>query len=200
MLKKLFTSALVLVIMASTAFATEWKVDKTHSSVSFKVRHMVISNVKGDFSDFSGTVQFDGKDLTKATVEFSIDATTINTDNKGRDDHLKSDEFFETTKYPTITFKSTKIVADGDDYKITGDFTMKDVSKSVTFDLEYSGTVVDPWGNTRAGFAAKTKINRQDFNVNFSGTLDNGGLVVGNEVKIELDIEIVKAKESGEKK
>ena len=199
MIKKLFSTVLVVAIMASTAFATEWKVDKTHSSVVFKVRHMVISNVKGGFDEFSGTAQFDGKDLTKGSVEFSIDAASVDTDNEGRDKHLKAEEFFDATTFPNITFKSTKIIADGDNYKLTGDFTMKDVTKSVTFDLEYSGTVVDPWGNTRAGFAAKAKIDRQDFNVNFSGSLDNGGLVVGNEVKIELEIELIQAKEEEKK-
>ncbi len=194
MVKKVLVALLLTVALSTSAFSETWNVDKTHSSVTFKVRHMVISNVKGNFREFSGVVEFDGKDLTKGTVEFSIDVNTINTDSEGRDKHLKSGEFFDAEKFPNITFKSTKIVADGDDYKISGDFTMKDVTKSVTFDLEYSGTVVDPWGNTRAGFAAKTKIDRQDYNVNFSGTLDNGGLVVGNEVKIELEIELVKAK------
>lgn len=192
MMKKLFSTMLVFVIMASTAFADEWKIDKTHSSVSFKVRHMAISRVKGGFDEFSGIVQFDGKNVNRGSVELSIDVASVNTKDKKRDTDLKSPVFFDVVTYPLITFKSTSITEEGDGFKINGDMTMKDVTKEVSFDVEFSGIIVDPWGKTRAGFEAFTTINRQDFNLNFSKTLDNGGLIVGNEVEIELEFEIVK--------
>ncbi len=196
MVKKVFLALLLTAAISSSAMAETWKVDKTHSSVSFKIRHMVISNVKGGFGEFSGNIQFDGKNITKGSVDFTVDVASIDTDDEGRDKHLKSDEFFDAAKYPKITFKSKKVIADGDDYKLIGDFTMKGITKEVIFDLEYSGTVVDPWKNTRAGFAATTTINRQDFKVSYSKVLDNGGLMVGNDVKIELELEIVKDKDN----
>ncbi len=148
MMKKLFSTMLVFVIMASTAFADEWKIDKTHSSVSFKVRHMAISRVKGGFDEFSGIVQFDGKNVNRGSVELSIDVASVNTKDKKRDTDLKSPVFFDVVTYPLITFKSTSITEEGDGFKINGDMTMKDVTKEVSFDVEFSGIIVDPWGKT----------------------------------------------------
>ena len=200
MIKKVLGVMFLTLALSVSVFADEWTIDKTHSSVSFKVRHMVVSKVKGGFDDFSGTVQFDGSNLTTGSVEMTIDVASIDTDDAGRDKHLVSADFFDAATFPKITFKSKKVIADGDNYKIVGDMTMKDVTKEVTFDVEFSGTVDDPWGNTRAGFSASTTIDRQEFNVSFSKTLDNGGLVVGNDVEIELELEIVKAKPEGEEK
>lgn len=195
MVKKVLVVFLLMIAVTATAFAEEWKIDKAHSSVSFKVRHMVISKVKGGFDDFSGTVQFDGKDLSKGSVEFSIDVASIDTEDEKRDEHLKSAEFFDAASYATITFKSTKVIADGKNYKLVGDMTMKGVTEEVIFDFEFSGIIDDPWGNKRAGFSASATINRQDFKVSFSKVLDNGGLMVGNDVEIDIELEIIQVKE-----
>lgn len=200
MMKKLFSTMLVLAILASSAFAAEWKVDKTHSSISFKVRHMVVSKVKGGFDDFSGTIKFDGKDLNAASVEVTIDAASVDTENESRDDHLKSPDFFDVANNPSITFKSTKVVADGDNFKLTGDMMMKGVTKEVVFDVEFSGIMTDAKGNSKAGFSASATINRQDFNVSFSKVLDNGGLAVGNDVEVDLEFELNKVIPESDKK
>lgn len=194
MVKKIFIASLILLAMSANVYADEWIIDKTHSSISFKVRHMTISRVKGGFDEFSGIVQFDGKNVIRGSVELSIDVASVDTKDKKRDNDLKSPAFFDAVTYPLITFKSTSITPEGDGFKFSGDMTMKDVTKEVTFDVEFSGIIVDPWGNSRAGFTASTTINRQDFNINFNKTLDNGGLIVGNEVEIELEFEIMTSK------
>lgn len=194
MIKKVIGIMILTLALSVSVFADEWTIDKAHSSVSFKVRHMVVSKVKGGFDDFSGTVKFDGENVKDGSVEMSIDVASVDTENEDRDKHLISADFFDAEKFPTITFMSKKVIADDDNFKIVGDMTMKGVTKEVTFEVEFSGIVNDPWGNTRAGFSASTTIDRQEFNVSFSKTLDNGGLVVGNDVEIELEIEAVKVK------
>lgn len=200
MIKHLVSSVVALSFLAVPATAAEWKIDKVHSSVQFKVRHMVVSRTKGEFRDFEGTIQYDG-DLAKGSVNMTIKTASLNTNDEGRDKHVRSDEFLDAVKYPVMTFVSNKIVLGADDsFKLTGDLTIKDVTKEVTFDCEYFGETTDPWGNLRMGFSASTKIDRHEFHISYSGILDSGGLMVGNEVEILMEIEAIKVKpeKSGE--
>jgi polyisoprenoid-binding protein YceI len=180
---------------ANVARAEKWNIDVAHSTLTFEVSHMVISKAKGRFTDFTGSIHFKGEDVADGSVEIVAQTASVDTDNEDRDKHLRSDEFFETEKYPTMSFKSTKVgkVKDGK-FTLTGNLTIKDVTKEVTFDCEFRGVVKDPWGNTRSGFSAATTINRQDFNVSWSSLLDGGGLTLGNDVDLKLEIEATKAK------
>lgn len=200
---KRFAFVTVLVVMsigfASIGFADVWNIDVTHSSIGFSVRHMVISKAKGEFGDYSGTVNFDGKNLADGSVELTIQMASIDTKSEGRDKHLKSPEFFDVEKFPTMTFKSKKIVPAKDGmFAMVGDLTIKDVTKEVTLDCEFNGSATDPWGNERAGFSATVTIDRQDFNVKFDSSLKDGRLLVGNDVTISLEIELIKAKPEAE--
>ena len=191
--KLLFTA----VAMAASAFAqtTTWDIDTAHSAAQFTVRHMGISNVNGSFTKTSGTVQLDEKDITKSSVDAVIEAASIDTRQPDRDGDLKSDHFFDVAKYPTLTFKSKKIVKNGDKLSVVGDLTIHGTTREVTLESDgLTPAVSDPWGNTRRGFFASTKINRQDFGVKWQGKLAGGELVVADEVKIALDIEMVKKK------
>jgi polyisoprenoid-binding protein YceI len=182
----------ILALFVGTAGAETWSFDKPHSNIGFSVRHMVISKVKGSFSDYSGQVVFDGKNMSEGSVEITIQVASIDTDNEQRDDHLRSADFFDVEKYPTITFKSTNITPGEDNtFTMVGDLTMKDVTKEVTLVGEFGGSLEDPWGNTRAGFSAETTINRQDFNVSWSNALKDGSLVVSDNVEIILDVELI---------
>lgn len=193
MRKGIVTAASLLLVLASLARAEKWEIDVAHSSVGFSVRHMVVTKTHGKFNDFTGYIDFDGENVEKGSVEITARIASIDTDNKKRDDHLRSPEFFDAEKFPTMIFKSKKVIkGSGSEFKLVGDLTIKDVTKDVTFDCEFNGVINDPVGNTRAGFSAVVKINRQDFNVKWSKSLDAGGLVVGDEVKINLEIEAVK--------
>ena len=192
---KLITS--IVVVFASSVFAqtSTWNIDTAHSAAQFTVRHMGISNVNGNFTKTSGTVQLDEKDITKSSVEATIDVASIDTRVADRDNDLKSDHFFDVAKFPTMTFKSKKITKSGDKLSITGDLTMHSVTREVTLESDgLTAAVADPWGNTRRGLSASTKVNRQDFGVKWQGTLAGGELVVADEVKISLDVELVKKK------
>ncbi|MEZ5357421.1 MAG: YceI family protein [Candidatus Zixiibacteriota bacterium] len=195
MLKRSILTALVVLTLGLTAHADTWHFDKAHSSVGFAVRHMVVSKTTGKFDDFEGAVEFDGKNIEAGSVNIAIKMASIDTDNTDRDKHLKSGDFFDIEKYPEMTFKSKKITkGSGNTFTMVGTLTIKDVSRDVTLEGEFNGVIDDPWGNTRAGFTAKTKINRQDFNVAFDNKLQDGSLVVGNDVEITLEIELIKAK------
>lgn len=191
------TAGLAAVLSLPAAAATStWNIDPAHSSAQFSVRHLAISTVRGSFSKLSGTVQLDESDITKSTVNVSIDVTTVDTHEPNRDADLRTDKFFDTAKYPTMTFKSTKVeqVAPGK-LKVTGDFTLHGVTKQVVLDVEGpTPPVKDPWGNQRAAVSATTKVNRQDYGVKWNATMDGGGVVVGDDVSIALDVEMVKAK------
>ncbi|MGA3285864.1 MAG: YceI family protein [Bacteroidota bacterium] len=182
-------------IFAVTAFVTaqsEWKFDKVHSSVTFSVRHMVISNVSGNFKDFSVVLKSEKEDFSDAVVEGTIQVASINTDNDTRDKHLKSDDFFNAEKFPEIKFKSTKFEKLGDNnYKITGDLTMRDVTKEVTFDAVLNGTLKTDKGLLSA-WKATTTVNRFDYNLKWSKTVETGGLIVGQDVTITLNLELSK--------
>jgi polyisoprenoid-binding protein YceI len=173
--------------------ADTWQIDPMHTAVEFTVRHMMISNVKGTFEKTTGTVTVDGNDPTTAKIDATIDASSINTRVERRDADLKGPDFLDVTKYPTITFKSTKVEAAGTGkWKVTGDLTLHGVTKPVVLDVEGTGTPIkDPFGNTRAGASATAKINRRDFGVNYSKTLD-AGVMVGDEVSITIDVEAIK--------
>ena len=174
---------------------TTWKLDPAHSSAEFKVKHMMISNVKGSFSGLSGALQLDEADRTLSTVEASIDVSTISTGDAQRDGHLKSADFFDAEKFPAITFKSSNIdSAGGPDYEVTGDLTIRDVTKSVIFKVEDLSTPAkDPWGNQRIGLSATTKINRKEFGLGWNAALETGGVLVGEDVTITLDVQFIQA-------
>ena len=174
--------------------ADTWQIDPMHTAVEFTVRHMMIYNVKGTFEKTTGTVTVDGNDPTTAKIDATIDASSINTRVERRDADLKGPNFLDVAKYPTITFKSTKVEAAGTGkWRVTGDLTLHGVTKPVVLDVEGSGTPIkDPMGNTRAGASATTKINRHDFGISYNKTLDAGGVMVGDEVSITIDVEAIK--------
>jgi polyisoprenoid-binding protein YceI len=177
----------------AVAGPTTYKIDPQHSSAQFAVTHLMISKVRGEFHAVNGTVHVDDGDITKSSVEVTIDASTIDTREPDRDKDLKSDHFLDVAKYPTMTFKSTKVENGPSGHlKITGDLTIHGVAKSVVLDVTApKPPIKDPWGLQRTAVSGVTKINRQDFGLNYSPTLDNGGLVVGNDVDITLDVEMI---------
>jgi polyisoprenoid-binding protein YceI len=170
-----------------------YKLDPTHSEVTFKIRHLMITNVSGGFQKFDATMTADKEDFTDAQITFEADVNSINTGNEGRDGHLKNDDFFSAEKFPKITFKSAAITKkDDEDYTLTGDLTIRDVTKSVTLDVTYGGTMVDPWGQTKAGFEITGKINRKEFGLTWSGVTETGGIMLGDDVKLNIQAQLVK--------
>ena len=186
-------AALFLLTISFTFAQTNWAIDKSHSKVGFSVSHMVITDVEGNFKDFDVSVVANGESFDDAKISFSANIASIDTDNEKRDNHLKSDDFFNAEKYPKITFvgKSLKKV-DGKKYKLTGDLTIRDKTKEVEIDVKFNGTVKDPWGNTRAGFSLVGVVNRFDFDLKWNTLLESGGLVVGEDVTLEAKIELIK--------
>lgn len=196
-MKKINLAVLLLIAAAISNYAqVKWDFDKAHSNIGFGIDHMVISEVEGEFNGYEGTVISPADDnFEGATINFTVDVNSISTDNTDRDNHLKSDDFFNAEKYPTITFKGKSMKkVDGNDYKLVGDFTIRDVTKEITLDVEYNGTIKDPWGNTRAGFEIEGKINRFDYGLKWNNLLETGGLVVGDMVEIEAHVELIKQK------
>ena len=172
-----------------------WKIDPAHSVAEFKVKHMMISNVKGQFAKISGVLNLNDADITQSRVEATIDTASINTRDEQRDTHLKSADFFHVEKHPTLAFKSTKITKTGKgELEVSGDLTIRGVTKNVVFTVEGPTTPAkDPWGNMRVGLSATTKINRKDFGLIWNAALETGGILVGDEVTITLDVELIKA-------
>ena len=180
---------------------TEWVIDPSHSAAHFSVRHLMISNVRGEFSKLTGNVMIDPVDPARSSVEISMDAASINTREPQRDEHLRSADFFDVANYPSIKFKSKKNVPAGADrHKLTGDLTIRGVTKEVTFDVEGpTPSVKDPWGNIRAGVTASTKINRKDFGLAWNALTEAGGVVIGEEVSVTIEAELIqKAAAAGE--
>ena len=180
--------------LPAPAANSNWQIDPAHSSAQFSVRHMAISTVRGAFSKVTGSVVLDDKDVSKSTVEVTIDANSVDTRVPDRDNDLRSEKFFDVVHYPSITFKSKRVeqAAPGK-LKVTGDLTIRGTTKEVVLDVEGpTAPMKDPWGNTRNAATATTKINRQDFGVKWNATLDNGGVVVGDDVSIIIDVELVK--------
>lgn len=171
----------------------KWNLDPAHSEVTFKVKHMMITNVSGSFTDFSVEAETEEEDFTTAKVSFSAKTTSVNTNSEQRDGHLRSPEFFDSEKFPELKFKATKYEkVSGDDYKLSGDLTIKDVTKNITLDVEYGGINKDPWGNMKAGFTISGKINRKDFGLTWNATLETGGVMVSEDVKINCEIQLVR--------
>lgn len=170
--------------------AGTWTVDPVHSEVSFTVRHMMVSKVRGSFTEFTGTLHV-GEDVLASSVEADIALNSVNTHNEQRDNHIRSADFFEVEKYPTMTYRSSGIRPDGDRYVITGELTLHGVTRPVDLSTEFVGAGPDPFGGTRAGFSAHTEINRSDFGIDISLPMDGGGVVVSDRVRIELEIEAV---------
>lgn len=171
----------------------DYNIDPAHSVIGFAIRHLEINWVEGRFKDFKGTVHFDEKDVTKSSVEFSAKVASIDTGVEPRDKHLRTADFFDVEKFPEMTFKSTRVERKGKDgYVLHGDFTLKGVTKQISLPFNVTGAIKDPWGNTRFGVQAQTKIDRRDYGITWGKALDNGGLDVGNEVAIELRLEAVK--------
>lgn len=170
-----------------------YKIDASHSEISFKIKHLMISTVSGKFEKFDATLESETPDISNATISFEADVNSITTHSEQRDGHLKADDFFNAEKFPKLTFTSTGIkkVSDGE-YVVTGDLTIRDVTKSVDLKVEYNGEIVDPWGQTRLGYEINGKINRQDFGLKWSTVTEAGGIVVSDEVKLHLNIEMVK--------
>jgi polyisoprenoid-binding protein YceI len=191
----LFFVALSCASFVGAYAQTAWSVDKSHSAVKFSVSHLVVSEADGVFKSFTGTVSAKDDAFSDAKIDFAVDVASINTDDEKRDAHLKSDDFFNAEKFPQMKFVSKSWKKAGKNtFKLGGDLTIRDVTKPVTFDVTLGGVVKDPWGNTKAGFKAKTVINRFDYNLKWTAAIEGGGLVVGKDVTIALNIELTKAK------
>lgn len=187
-------SAIIALALPSFAFATTWTIDPDHSSIGFKVKHLMVSNVKGSFDKYTGIVEIDDQDITKSKVEVSIDTNSINTNVQKRDEHLRSADFFDVAKYPKMTFVSKKVAKAGKDkLKVTGDLTLHGITRQVILDVEGpSKESKDPWGVIRKGASASAKINRKDFGLVWNAALETGGVVVGDEITITLEVEMIK--------
>jgi polyisoprenoid-binding protein YceI len=195
-MKRIIVSIFTLIAFAwpTLALASTWNIDPEHSNVGFKIKHLMVSNVNGNFNKYTGVIEIDDKDITKSTVQVTIDTNSINTNVQKRDEHLRSADFFDVAKYPTMTFISKKVAKAGKDkLKVTGDLTLHGVTKEVVLDVEGpSVESKDPWGNIRKGATATTKINRKDFGLVWNAALETGGVVVGDDVNIILEIEMIK--------
>lgn len=184
--------------MSSSQIATKiptgtWSIDASHSSVSFSVRHMMVAKTRGRFSSFAGTINV-ADDPAASTTEVTIDASSVDTHDAKRDDHLRSPDFFDAATYPELTFRSTALEPRGDDeFRLVGDLTVRGVTRPVTLDVEVGGVAQDPWGGTRVGFTATGTLNRSDFGLEWNAALETGGVLIGDKIKVELDVEAVKS-------
>ncbi|MCL6597876.1 MAG: YceI family protein [Alicyclobacillus macrosporangiidus] len=168
----------------------KWDVDVAHSSIDFSVRHMMVSKVKGTFHQFSAEITADPEDLTTANIRFEIDVNSIDTRNEDRDKHLRSADFFDVEKYPKITFQSTRIIKKSDgEYEVTGDLTIRGTTRPETFLVTYEGQGKDPWGNLKVGFSGHGSINREEYGLKYNAALETGGVLIGNEVQVSIEIE-----------
>ncbi len=199
-MKRIIASIITIIALAlpSGASASTWTVDPDHSNLGFRIQHFMISYVNGNFRKYTGTFALNDKDITQSKVEFTIDANSINTNVEKRDQHLRSADFFDVAQFPTITFVSRKVAQVGPDkMHVTGDLTLRGVTREVTLIFEgLSKEIKDPWGNIRKGGTASTKLNRMDFGMGWNKPLETGGVFIGEEVLINLDIEMIKAKDA----
>jgi polyisoprenoid-binding protein YceI len=180
---------------STTTSTTTWTVDPSHSLVEFAVKHLMISTVRGRFSDVKGTITYDEANPAQSKVEIEIPTASIDTRSEQRDTHLKSPDFFHAEQHPTMTFTSKRIEGDvNGEFKIIGDLTIKDQTREITLDAEFHGRNRDPWGGERMGFEAKGKINRKDFGLNWNQALETGGLLVGEDIKMSIEVELLKQK------
>jgi len=187
----LFSLVALVMLFALSINAQAWEIDKAHSQVGFTVKHMVVAKVNGKFLDFDGTVSFDEKNVAKTKVSGVVKVASISTDNEKRDNHLKSADFFDAATYPEIKFESKKVVKKVDDLVMVGDLTIRDVTKEIELSLEITGPIKDPWGATRIGVEGRGTINRQDFGVKWNKAMDNGGVIVSNDVVLTVSAEFV---------
>lgn len=171
----------------------KWTIDPSHSEIGFRVKHMMFTNVKGQFNDYTATIDFDN-DLKDAHLQFEAKINSISTRNADRDNHLRSADFFDVEQYPTLNFKSTHIEGNGNEYEITGDLTIKGVTKPIKLHAEFSGLMTDPWGNTKVGLNLDGKINRKDFGLTYNAALETGGVLVGEDVKLNAEIQLIEEK------
>lgn len=189
---------LVAAALPCSAQVSTWQIDPAHSAAQFSVRHMMISNVRGEFHNLAGTLQLDEKDITKSSIEVTLDATTLDTREPRRDTHVKSADFLDVANFPTMTFKSKSVSQAGEGrLKVTGDLTLRGVTKEVVLEVDGPTPAIKAGNRTLRGVSATTRINRKDFGVNWSRALDGGGVVVGDEVSITLDVEFVQKAPSG---
>jgi len=193
-MKTLKLAALLLLLTVSFTLAqTNWDFDKTHSKIGFSVTHLVITEVDGNFKEFGATIVSNGDDFENASIDFYANIASINTDNEKRDNHLKSNDFFNAEKFPKMIFKSKSMEKlEGKNYKLVGDLTIRDITKEVELDVEFNGIVNDPWGNTKAGFSIKGVVNRFDYNLKWDAAIETGGLVVSEDVSIIVNLELTK--------
>ena len=175
----------------ATMAITKWGLDPTHSEIHFKVKHLMITTVTGSFNSFTVSAETENNDFSGAKISFSADTASVDTGNEQRDGHLKSADFFDAEKFPKMYFTSTGYAKKGDEYVLTGDLTIKEVTKAVTLNVEFGGVAKDPWGNTKAGFTLSGKINRKDFGLNWNAVTEAGGVLVSEEVKILAEIQLV---------
>ena len=171
---------------------TKWAIDPTHSEIGFKVKHMMFTNVSGTFGTYDATITTEDDNFENADIEFSADINSINTNNTDRDNHLKSGDFFDAENQPKLTFKATSFTKYGADYELTGDLTLKGVTKSVKFPAEFSGLMKDPWGNTKAGLNISGKINRKDWGLNYNAALETGGVLISEDVRLNIELQLIK--------
>ncbi len=193
---KLALAVIVALVSSAGAWATTYQLDPSHSEVGFSVKHLMLSNVKGRFSKFTGGFDYDEKSKTLSNVDVKIEIASVDTNEKKRDEHLVSPDFFDAAKYSTMEFKADKVsgVAPGKTVKVPGTLTLHGVTKPVTLDVDYRGNTTDPWGNERLVFGATAKVQRSDFGVKWNKSMDKGGVVVGEDVSINIEAESVKAK------
>ena len=192
----LMISAGLVLASPATAEMSKWNLDKDHTTLGFEVAHMVVSKTKGKFTDYTGVVEMDPDKEVFKTISAVIQTASVTTDHEKRDEHLRSPDFFDAKTFPTMSFKMKSYKKTGDTYTAVGDFTLRGVTKEITLSGTFNGVAKDPWGNTRAGFTAEGTLNRQDYGMRFSKLLDNGGLMVGDEVKLKLEIEVIKEKKA----
>lgn len=172
---------------------TKWAIDPTHSEIGFKVKHMMFTNVSGKFQTYEAEIATEDDDFTKATISFSADIASINTNNADRDNHLKSADFFDAEKFPKLSFVSSSFTKiDDENYELAGDLSLHDVTKAVKLPVEFSGLMKDPWGNTKVGLNISGKINRKDWGLNWNSALETGGVLVGEEVKLHIELQLLK--------
>lgn len=175
-----------------TQVKTKWGMDTSHSEIHFKVKHMMVSTVTGAFREFEGSMEMDGEHLTGADIQFSASIDSIDTNNEQRDVHLKSDDFFNAAKFPIMKFKSTDMIKISEGkYKLSGELTIRDIAKQISLDVEYFGTAVDPYGQTKSGFEINGKISRKEFNLKWNAMTEAGGVVVSDEVRLALNVQMV---------
>ncbi len=199
MFQRILFSAVSIGLLSSgsASAADKFEIDPAHSYIGFSVRHMVVSNVKGNFTDFSGTIMYDEDNISKSSVNVKINAASINTDNERRDNHLRSADFFEVEKFPEMTFESSRIEKKDNDYIMHGLLTMHGIKKEIAIPFEIIGHVTDPRGNERIGFEGSTELNRRDYGIAYDAVIEGGGLVAGNNIKIDIQVEAIKMPADG---